>query len=246
MNAITKSLLIAAIGTTLPAVGFGAVITVRASTLVATQSSTIRSDTPTTTASSPNILWAGTLSGGADLRSVFTFNLSSFSLGVGESISSVTLDLTYRAPDPSATVGFMDVGIYHLTQAYTGQQVSWNNSATSTPWSTAGGTFDATQLSLSNVQTGTGTPTDTLVPQFGSTTAFKNAVTSAAGTSFQLLLLAPTQESATNRQFANFYGYSATAAQLPTLTITTVPEPATWMLLAGSLTVVVIFRRRRA
>jgi hypothetical protein len=245
MHAITKSLLVAAILSALSCGAFAAVIVVEASTVLH-QASNYREDQPTTVLAAGNV-WAGSLSATAALRGVMSFDLSGVSLGVGESISSVTLDLFYRTPDSGGLDKLLTVGIYQLNESYTTGQVSWANRATGTLWSTAGGSFEPPQLSSAEVST-KGVAL-TAVPQFGSTSAFVNTVTLAVGsTDFGILFRAPAQEGLAERAYANMVGYTTNSTYSPKLTITTVPEPTTVVLTflsIGGLAVFGLVRRSK-
>lgn len=211
-----------------------------------TTTSQIRQDLTTNTGSA-NRLWAGSINAsGNALRSLISFDLSTLAVPPGEVIQSVTLDLVYSGQDGSTASGAVDVAVYQLTETFTGGQASWANRATGTPWTTAGGTYNPTQLSLVSVPTGTSIVSGTAVPTFGSTAAFVDAVDNAAGGTFQIILLTPTPPAA--RQFANFFGDTSGGAQfLPTLTVTTgVPEPGSLALLLAGAAMIGVRRRRKA
>lgn len=96
----------------------------------------IRSDLATTNFGTSTALAAGNVGGFGTFRSLIKFDLSS--LPDAAVISSATLSL-YATSDNSMNARTMRV--YRLKRAFVESQATWNNSATSTPWTAAGG-FD--------------------------------------------------------------------------------------------------------
>jgi len=203
----------------------------------------LRQDLPTqTSASGSEMLVGHIVSGTPEMRGLLTFDLSS--LPANAVIDSVTLRLQ-RTEDTISQVATVSLQLHQVTEAFTASQASWNNRATGTPWTTAGGTFDSTVLA--SVSAATRSTADVIwSSSTGLVSAFQASYEGAG--SISLLVLDPSI-SASTRELFRFRTNEAGASFAPELTLTysIVPEPSAAALLAGcaGLALTVARRRRR-
>ncbi|MCC6422825.1 MAG: DNRLRE domain-containing protein [Phycisphaerales bacterium] len=164
-------------------------------------------------------------------RSVISFDLKATGgLSGGETIQSVTLDLTKMLDTNFSSTSTTNklLEIHALTHGFNGTQASWNNSATGTPWTTAGGDYSSTVLT-SVTQSAANNSADTFITSAQFVAAAQDALDNNNGI-LNLILIAPNAEAASgNNLYVRFYNSNTTtAAYRPLLTVTTVvPEPAT-------------------
>jgi len=205
---------------------------------------TIRNDTPTTNAgaSVENIIGrTAATATTAVIRDVFAFDLSA--IPAGATIDSVTFRLVGTKPDAGSVDAVVTLELVQLTSSFVETEVTWNNRATATPWTTAGGDLGSTLTSVdSNADTFVlGTQLN-----FPTSTSLTSAVQSIAdgdGTFFFTVKADSATEALNSRRVFFVAGDDATTpANRPILTInyTPVPEPTTLSLLtlaaAGLLT----------
>lgn len=181
-------------------------------------------------------------------RSIISFDLKATGgLTGGETIQSVTLSLTKMLDTNFADASTENklLEIHALTHGFNGDQASWDNSATGTPWITAGGGGDYSATVLSSVtQSAANNAADTFATTANFTAAAQDALDNNNGI-LNLILIAPNAEAASgNNRYVRFYNSNnATASYRPLLTVTTaVPEP-TGLTLFGLGTMLLLDRR---
>jgi len=246
MNALRQTLLTAFVATLMAAAASAATLTLNpiADTFV-------RADSASSTAgAAASELLVGQLNSTQAMHALLSFDLSS--IPVNATINSVSLVMVQSSEDGSSANTTITLELHLLTQAFVESQASWNNAATGTAWTTAGGTFDSTVLSTVDVRARPSqTPAITLpVNQtWASTNNFVAAVQSAAGGSNSIaFLLKDANETNTGRELIKFF--SKEGATAPRLiidyTVATIPEPSAVALLMGAMGLAggVWFRRR--
>ncbi|MDR1284237.1 MAG: DNRLRE domain-containing protein [Opitutaceae bacterium] len=187
----------------------------------------------------------GSLANGADMRGLFSFDLSSLNLASNQSISSVTLVLTSIGKDGvgDSVEDNITVELYALETTFVESQATWSKATTDTSWGTPGGDL-GTAFGGTSVKTGIGTA----VADGGergkqytwkiSEKAAVDYITSCVGSSLNLILK---RDVITNiRTIANFaskdHGTTNYRPQLVIEIMTApIPEPATFVFVSGIL-----------
>jgi hypothetical protein len=228
-------------------------------TSMATQSIHIRSDGPNTNYNVDTDfedLIGG--NGTADsFRALYQFSLSPLlddliAEGGGNfanlNISSVTLTLFERRNNNSGVNH--NLAVYNYGFNFVETVSSWNdpdgNGNTATGDTTPGGTFGSTMLSSASYSPSP--VADTSSVTFPSSADFINAVFAAAQGDGTLELMV--RKTNANTTFVSFASdeYATNINRQPTLsvnfTVTPVPEPSTWALLAGSILGLPLLRRK--
>lgn len=96
---------------------------------------------------SPGTIEVGRFAASDFTRGLLHFNLSG--LPAGAIIRSAEVVLTTPGPDATTATGWAGADglkLHRLSEAITPGQATWNNRNSSTPWTTPGGTFDASPL----------------------------------------------------------------------------------------------------
>ena len=231
-------------------------------TIGVTGDSYIRSGTTTLQNTNNNgsqlLLVGDTTTSGDVMRGVLSFNLAAPEL-VGATINSVTLNLfadSAAGKDSSSTVSSTEtLQIFQLTRSFVDTQVTWNNAATGTAWTTPGGDFSGT--ALSSVSANATTVTANQLFSFGSSEAFLNSIVGTlAQTDKTLGLYVKLQTENTTRSLFRLNAGTTTnvniapAAFRPQLVIdysvSTIPEPSAFAAFAGLGALGCVGVRRRA
>lgn len=247
MNALRQTLLTAFASTLMAGAVSAATLT-----LNPTADTFVRADSATSTAGGTAAeMLVGQLNSTQAMHALLSFDLSS--LPVNATINSVSLVMVQSSEDGSSGNTTITLELHLLTQAFVESQASWNNAATGTPWTTAGGTFDSTVLSTVDVRTRPSqTPVITLpVSQtWASTVNFVSAVQSAAdGSNSISFLFKDANEANVARELIKFFSKEGTTAPQLTIdyTVAAIPEPSTVGLLMGSVVLTGgIWLRRRS
>lgn len=209
---------------------------------------TIRSDQPTTNqqVGAGNIV-LGNITTGADLRAVFSFDLSAIGAIGSATINSVTFSWTGAADSSASSV--LQIDLFRLTQSFTETGVTWNSRNGTNLWTTPGGDFSGTLLSSQSGNPNTGTSSGNPLWTFASSANFISAAQSAfdsGGQTLYFIAKLNDETGLTRRIFQILGDENATTGSRPSLTVnyTAVPEPgivALFAIAAGT----VLFRRRR-
>lgn len=252
MNPLRKALLTASAATLLASAASAVTLTFTPSA-----DSIIRADTAGSNSGSATEILTGHLATTQALRGVLAFNLAALPDNV--TINSVNLVLRQSTEDGSNNVA-ITLNLHLLTEAFVENQVSWNNRATGTAWTTTGGSFSSTVLSSASVHLRPttalgGSLTLPIDHTWSSTANFVSAVQSVADSTTSSIigfLLKDSNESNAARELFKFYskestGTSALAPQLIIdYSVAAIPEPSTAAALLGvvALTGCVWLRRR--
>ena len=216
--------------------------------ITASANAYLRSDQGNTVQSVATDLWIGSVSNTTFMHGLLTFDLSA--IPASATITSVTLTMLQDVDDASSTAATITLGLYQLTQSYTQSQVTWNSRATSTPWTTAGGTFNPTQLSSTSVAVRALSGGGTASLAWGTTSGFVSAVQSSynSGAVISFLLENPNESSQVARELVKLSSASGGSAPKLTIdyTVAAIPEPSAIALLMGTVTLAggVWLRRR--
>lgn len=208
-------------------------------TLNPTADTYVRADQPSNTFGSTTELLVGQLTSTQAMHALLTFDLSA--IPVDATINSVSLVMRQSSEDGSSAITTITLELHALTQAYVASQATWNNAATGTAWTTAGGTFDSTVLSTVNVRTRPSqAPVITLpVDQtWASTSSFVAAVQGGAdGSNSISFLFKDANETNVARELIKFFSKEGTTAPQLTIdyTVAAIPEPSTVALLMGTV-----------
>lgn len=207
------------------------------------------------------LLVGDTTTSGDVMRGVLSFNLGAPEL-VGATINSVTLKLfadSAGGKDSSSTVSSTEtIQLFQLSRSFNDTQVTWNQAATNTPWTTPGGDYFSSTL-LASVNADATTVTANQL--FSFTGLDGNFLNSIVGTLAQAdktlgLYLKLATENTTRSLFRLNAGTTtnvniAAAQYRPQLVIdytaaSPIPEPASFAALAGVGMLGVAALRRRA
>jgi hypothetical protein len=247
MNALRQTLL-----TAFAAALMTGAVSAATLTLNPTADAYLRTDQPTSPSPNPGTateLLVGQVSSTTAMRALLSFDLSS--IPVNATVNSVSLVMVQSSEDAGSNTT-ITLELHLLTQAFVESQAAWNNAATGTPWTTAGGTFDSAVLSAINVSVRPSqVPYSLPVNQtWASTSSFVSAVQSAAdGSNSIAFLFKDVNETNTGRELIKFFSKEGTTAPQLTIdyTVAAIPEPSTVGLLMGSVVLVgCVWLRRRS
>lgn len=220
--------------------------------ITADASASIRNGTPNTPDGVSTGFFPGRLAANSWIRGVLDFDLSG--IPDGAQINSATLDLTIFQVDGSSATGFVGpdgIRVYNLTETFNTGTTGGNYDVTynerddvaNTAWTTAGGTFDSTPVSIIANPTDPDSVFVGEVFAFGSTSEFISAVEGGlAGDNLQLIVRTPSIESGTSTR--KIYRFASatndTESSRPVLTVdftlpAATPEPSTLGLLLCGL-----------
>ncbi|MDZ7618047.1 MAG: DNRLRE domain-containing protein [Patescibacteria group bacterium] len=221
-------------------------------TLSADVATFIRSDQAATNfdGSSHGLITGSAYLGSPRIRSLLGFDMST--MADNPVFNRVELDLTIRQLDTSGSVlNGSTWELYGVTEDtvnslfFTEDQATWNSRATGIAWNTAGGDIDTTLLaSLTLDWEPVAGDVLTLVGTAALASAVRNAIEDDETLYF--FLMQGDEGSNSARRFLFTHSESTgTVAQVPTLRLTQVPEPAVIALLSFILPLVAVRRRSR-
>lgn len=247
MNVFRQTLLTAFVAASLAVAASATTLT-----LNPTADTFVRADSPSSTAGAAAAeLLVGQLNNTQAMHALLSFDLSS--IPVDATINSVTLVMVQSSEDGSSANTTITLELHALTQTFVENQATWNNAATGTAWTTAGGTFDSTVLSTVDVRARPSqTPVITLpVNQtWASSANFVTAVQGAAdGSNSIAFLFKDANETNTGRELIKFFSKEGTTAPQLTIdyTVAAIPEPSAIALLMGAVVLTGgVCRRRRS
>lgn len=210
----------------------------------------VRTDQPNNTFGNVTEFFVGQLTSTQAMHALLSFDLSS--VPEDATINSVSLVLRQSSEDAGSNTT-ITLTLHAVTQTFVASQATWNNAASGTPWTTAGGTFDSTVLSSTNVRV---RPSQTPVialpvdQTWASSASFVTAVQGAADGSNSIgFLLKDANETNTGRELIKFFSKEGSFAPQLNIdyTVAAIPEPSTAAALAGAAVLAgVALRRRRS
>jgi len=193
-------------------------------------------------------LQVGTTIAPAILRGVLSFSLAG--IPEGATIDSITLRMRQANPDATSVAGPATINLHLLTTPFTegagtgsvssSANVTWNNSTTATPWTTAGGDFNGSVISSITADASSANGAESTFT--GSD--FIAAAQANIGGTLSMVMKLETEDTASRRVFA-FFSDNAATGDSPLLTINyTIPEPGTATLAAIAGFGLLVSRRR--
>lgn len=149
-------------------------------------------------------------------------------------ITSVSLDLRISQRDPtsgSGEIGLDGLQVFEVSETFDGTDVTFNqrDDSANIDWTTSGGTFDPTPLSVIASPTHPDSVTAGQVMSFGSSSEFVSAVSDALeGDQLQLMVRTPIIESDWPVRKLYLFGGAGSVDYSPELTVEyAIPEPST-------------------
>jgi len=207
----------------------------------------IRSDNPTTNYNAylDSTIITGNTASGADIRGLFSFDLSV--LPSGATINSVTFILTAVSNDSTSGASPLQLDILPLATAFTAGGATWNTYNGTNAWTTPGGDYSSSPLSTVMLTPNAIVAGNTAT--FASTTSFVSFVQGAYNSStLAQFILKLDNETGTTRDIFFFGGDAApNSSYRPSLTInyTTVPEPSVTAMIGVGAMLVLLHRSKR-
>jgi hypothetical protein len=196
----------------------------------------LRADSPDWNSGARDQMLAGKKTGGLPFRPVFSFPLTG--VPANATLTGISLDLWTDATAGIGTVGTLELRELTSTPVEgsgssstdaangAGTGATWSHRTQTTPWTTAGGDFNATVLSSVPGFSATATNTQKTFPSTSSFLSIGQAALTA-GQPLNLLLISPLSESGANDIYTRLTSDdSALTTQRPRLTLAWTANPA--------------------
>lgn len=211
----------------------------------------IRGSQPTNNFSGASEYLLGFTASAEELKALFKFDLNQPEL-IGSTINSVSLTL-YKDRTDSTSSTSSTIQIFQTLENWDSTDVTWNEYSNGNTWNTAGAEGAGSDFDNTLLASFTATPNDdTAVPvgsamAFISTSDFTDLISNNIGSAIGLVAA---MEDTANRaiwDIASNEVANGNIQRIPTLTIdyTPVPEPSSYALLAGALTLGCVLSRRK-